>query len=157
MVTLSKPRSRVPFANVRWFKGINLLKGVIPEFIDIEPIPEDPEKAIDGNIDTYMSECSNVSDKTGRLGWVISPRYIKKIKFKIGVRNQDPDKSIKVVVDIIDKGPIKTIISTSTTEQIFIEEIPVNFISPGVFIWLSPDEPHDKVWIKVYEIALVGK
>jgi hypothetical protein len=160
MAELSFIRKRHPFISTRHI-SVNLLKDKdISGFENIEPEPTNTLNATDENADTFMSEVSNVVGSVGDLMWEhywgISPPFIAKLKYKVGLRNAEAGKSIDVDFDLTGIGPQKVITSTQTTEQIFEEEVPINQHADGVHIHLATNSPNDKVYIKVYEIQLLA-
>jgi hypothetical protein len=153
MVTLSKPRSRVPFANVKWSKGINLLKGVICSFVNVDPIPEDPEKATDENFDTYMSETKNIEGQEARFVWDIPRKYAYKVRYKLAMRCEE-NKPSSIIIEAKDLGHIQVIGVDHTDERIYQAELSVNGYCTGLNLILILD---GVIHIKVYEVQLIGK
>jgi hypothetical protein len=143
------------FTTEKPFEGFpKLPNGMVNWEIDLT----DPEgKAVDGDFTTATNEGLS---KLGELSIVEyqwpKPTFIKKVKFKIGVREKEAGTSTRIAIRLIPDGPVEIFESNQTTEQIWEGTIPVNGVYSSVRIDVNADDirPTSQSYLKIYEIQV---
>jgi len=118
----------------------------------------DPEgKGTDGDFNTATNEGLS---KLGEVSFVEyqwpEVTFIKKVKYKIGVREKEANTSTRIAIRVIPDGVTESFESNQTTEQIWEGTIAVNGVYSSVRVDVNTDDirPTSQSYLKIYEIQV---